>query len=427
LQTTALTAACFSLVAAPRLRYAGAKAAGKVPQYSIKRKLRNMNLHEYQAKIILADYGVPVPAGLACSAPEEAAQAFKDIGGESAVIKAQIHGGGRGKAGGIKIVSSPEEAASFAKEMLGKKLITRQTGPQGKIVSAVLVEEPLDIAREIYLSLTLDRMAARPVLMVSKRGGVDIEEAAGQDPGEVSSIHIDPIFGLRPFQAWRACTLLEIHHTLCSGLMKTIFGMGRAFFEKDARLIEINPFVITKDGRALACDAKMVFDDNGLYRNRKLLDMRDPTQEDPREVETEKRDLSYVGLDGAIGCMVNGAGLAMATMDLIRYHGAKPANFLDVGGGATLEKVSAGFKIILKDENVKAILVNIFGGVVRCNIIAEGITGAVREIKLDVPLVVRLEGTAANEGKELLHRSGLAMTVADSLEEGARKAVELAG
>ena len=383
-------------------------------------------IHEYQAKALLDRHGVPVPAGRVASSPEQAAAAFDELGSGRAVVKAQVHAGGRGKAGGIVVVASRGEAEQAARKLLGTTLVTKQTGARGRPIDKVLVEEALDLKGEFYLSISLDRTVGAPLVIASSQGGVEIEELARTDADAIVHEHGDPSAGLEPFQARKIFARLGLPHEQMRPMTKLVLGLAKAFVAYDCSLIELNPLGLCSDGRLAAADVKMSFDDNALARHPKLADLRDTAQEDPREVEAERHDLSYVGLDGSIGCMVNGAGLAMATMDLIRLRGGEPANFLDVGGGATTEKVTAAFRLICQDERVKAILVNIFGGIVKCDLIAEGILEAVKQTELPVPLVVRLEGTNAERGRALLADSGLPITSAVTLDEGAAEAVELA-
>ena len=383
-----------------------------------------MNIHEFQAKEILTRFGVAVPRGIVATMAEEAKAAAQQLGGGVAVVKAQIHAGGRGKGGGVKVVKSPEEAAEKARQMLGRNLVTRQTGPEGRQVRRVLVEQGLEIQRELYLAMVLDRAQSRVTVICSSEGGVEIEEVAAKAPEKILKETVDPVIGLAAFQCRRLAFALNIPSELISKTVAVMQGLYRAFVETDASLAEINPLIITKDGQIMALDAKMDFDSNAFFRQKEIFALRDLDEEDPREVEASKYDLSYISLDGNIACMVNGAGLAMATMDIIKHHGGEPANFLDVGGGATKEKVTQAFKIIVSDPNVKGILVNIFGGIMKCDIIAEGIIAAAKEISLSVPLVVRLEGTNVELGKKILAESGLAITSADNLADAAEKVVK---
>ncbi len=385
-----------------------------------------MKIHEYQAKQVLKRFGVAVPEGRVCVTPEEAEKAFSDLGAPLAVVKAQIHAGGRGKAGGVKLVRSPAEAKAAAEALLGKPLVTHQTGPEGRIVQRVWVETGSKVAKEFYLGIAVDRAQSAPVMMASAEGGVEIEEVAARNPDAILKEKIDPVFGLFPFQARRLAFGIGLGDPkVLRGAVEIMTRLAEAFVKLDCSLAEINPLVLTEEGRVLALDAKINFDDNGLFRHPDVAELRDLAEEDPKEVEAGKWDLSYIALDGNIGCMVNGAGLAMATMDTIKLYGGEPANFLDVGGGADKDRVTAAFKIILSDPHVKGVLVNIFGGIVHCDVIAQGVVDAAREVGLDVPLVVRLEGTNVDKGKEILAASGLALQAASSMDEGARKIVEL--
>jgi succinyl-CoA synthetase beta subunit len=383
-----------------------------------------MDIHEYQAKELLARYGVPVqPGGVAYTAAEAAAVAQR-LGGDLWVVKAQIHAGGRGKAGGVKLVRTPEEAAEAAKGMLGKRLVTHQTGPQGRDVKRVYVEAASDIARELYLALSIDRASGRTTLIAAAEGGVEIEELAARAPDKIMQLAVDPATGIEPFHGRRIAFELGLAAPQVKAMIELVNGLYRAFGELDAALIELNPLVLTGAGRLVALDAKMGFDDNALFRHPEIEALRDEDEEDPIEREGAKNSLSYVKLDGNIGCMVNGAGLAMATMDIIKLYGGSPANFLDVGGGATRERVTAAFKLILSDPNVEAILVNIFGGIARCDVIAEGVVAAAREVNLHVPLVVRLEGTNVELGRKILSQSGLPIITADNFADAAQKVVK---
>ncbi|KZE38175.1 succinate--CoA ligase subunit beta [Bhargavaea cecembensis] len=386
-----------------------------------------MNIHEYQGKQILRDYGVAVPNGIVAFSPEEAVKAAKELDTNVYVVKAQIHAGGRGKAGGVKIAKTVDEVREYAKELLGKVLVTHQTGPEGKEVKRLYIEEGSDILKEYYISLVVDRATDRVVLMGSEEGGMDIEEVAEETPEKIFKEVIDPVVGLTGFQARRMAFNMNIPAKLVNKAAKLFLGIYEAFISKDASILEINPLVVTGDDQVVALDAKFNFDSNALYRHADIVELRDFDEEDPKEIEASKFDLSYVSLDGNIGCMVNGAGLAMSTMDTINFYGGKPANFLDVGGGATAEKVTEAFKIILSDSNVKGIFVNIFGGIMKCDIIAEGVIQATKQLGLEVPLVVRLEGTNVDAGKKLLNESGLNITSADSMADGAQKIVELVG
>ncbi|HLN79810.1 MAG TPA: ADP-forming succinate--CoA ligase subunit beta [Thermoanaerobaculia bacterium] len=381
-----------------------------------------MKVHEYQAKSILAKYGVAVPRGEVADSPAAAREVAQQIGGP-VVVKAQIHAGGRGKGGGIRVAQDAEQAFQHAKAILGMTLVTPQTGPEGRVVRKVLVEEALQTDRELYLGITLDRSSARPIVIASKSGGMEIEEVAARDPKAVVREPVDPALGMFPFQARRLAFDLGLAGDAFkqgTALMQALF---RAYLETDASLAEINPLLVTQAGRVLALDAKMNFDDNALFRHPDIREMRDLAEEDPLEVEASKFGLNYIKLDGNVGCMVNGAGLAMATMDLVKLAGGEPANFLDVGGGASEEQVKNAFRIILSDSNVRAILINIFGGIMRCDIIARGVVAAVREMGLSLPVVVRLEGTNVDEGKRILSESGLTVTPAEGLADAARKAV----
>ncbi|WP_418301408.1 ADP-forming succinate--CoA ligase subunit beta [Lysinibacillus fusiformis] len=386
-----------------------------------------MNIHEYQGKEILRKYGVAVPNGKVAFSPDEAVKVAKELGSNVTVVKAQIHAGGRGKAGGVKIAKNLDEVRTYAKELLGKILVTHQTGPEGKEIKRLYIEEGSDIQKEYYLSLVLDRATSRVTMMGSEEGGMDIEEVAETNPEKIFKEVVDPVVGLTSFQARRMAFNMNIPANLVGKAVKLMLGLYQAFIDKDASIVEINPLVVTGQGEVVALDAKFNFDANALYRHKDIVELRDFDEEDPKEIEASKYDLSYISLDGNIGCMVNGAGLAMATMDTISYYGGSPANFLDVGGGATAEKVTEAFKIILSDPHVKGIFVNIFGGIMKCNIIAEGVVTAAKEIGLAVPLVVRLEGTNVELGKEILNASGLNIVAADSMADGAQKIVGLVG
>jgi succinyl-CoA synthetase beta subunit len=383
-----------------------------------------MNIHEYQAKSLLAKYGVPVPRGGVAYTPNEADKVAADLGGPVWVVKAQIHAGGRGKAGGVKVVKNRAEVAAAAGAMLGKKLVTHQTGPDGKEVKRVYIEEGCDIARELYLGMLIDRATGRVTLMASTEGGMDIEEVAAKTPEKILRVAIDPATGLQAFHARKLAFGLGLDSKQVNSAVKFMQALYAAFIGLDASLTEINPLVVTGAGDLIALDAKMNFDDNSLFRQPKVLELRDEDEEDPAELEASKHDLNYVKLNGNIGCMVNGAGLAMATMDIIKLYGGEPANFLDVGGGATRERVTTAFKLILSDPNVEGILVNIFGGIMRCDVIAEGVVAAAREVSLHVPLVVRLEGTNVELGKKMLNQSGLPIVSADNLADAAEKIVK---
>jgi succinyl-CoA synthetase beta subunit len=379
-----------------------------------------MKVHEYQAKYLLQKFGVAIPRGEVTDSPAEAREIAKQFGGRC-IVKAQIHAGGRGKGGGVKLAKNPDEAYEIAKSILGMTLVTHQTGPEGRLVRKVLVEEALDIARELYLGVTLDRAASRPVMMVSKSGGMEIEEVAAKDPTAILREPLDPSLGMFPFQARRLAFALALEGSAYKKALDFLPALFRAYVETDASLAEINPLVVTRSGEIFALDAKMNFDDNALFRHPEIKEMRDVSEEDPLEVEASKFGLNYIKLDGNVGCMVNGAGLAMATMDIIKLHGGEPANFLDVGGGASEEQVKNAFRIILSDKNVKAVLINIFGGIMRCDIIAKGVVAAVTEMGLQIPVVVRLEGTNVDEGKRILRESGLKITPAEDLGDAAEK------
>lgn len=387
----------------------------------------NMNIHEYQAKEILRKYGVAVPKGNVAFSPDEAVKVAKELNANVTVVKAQIHAGGRGKAGGVKIAKTLEEVRSYAKELLGKILVTHQTGPEGKEIKRLYIEQGSDIQKEYYLSLVVDRATSRVTLMGSEEGGMDIEEVAEATPEKIFKEVVDPVVGLTAFQARRMAFNMNIPAKLVGSATKLMLRLYDAFIDTDASTVEVNPLAVTGDGEVIALDAKFNFDANALYRHKNILELRDFNEEDPKEIEASKHDLSYISLDGSIGCMVNGAGLAMATMDTISYYGGSPANFLDVGGGATAEKVTEAFKIILSDENVKGIFVNIFGGIMKCDIIADGVITAAKEVGLEVPLVVRLEGTNVDIGKKMLNESGLNIVAADSMADGAQKIVKLVG
>nr|HAT8714559.1 ADP-forming succinate--CoA ligase subunit beta [Legionella jordanis] len=382
-----------------------------------------MNLHEYQAKELFASYGLPVPNGQVAFNVDDAIQVASQLSTAKWVVKAQVHAGGRGKAGGVKIVSSKDELAAAAKALLGTRLVTYQTDAHGQPVNAVLVEETCDIGRELYLGAVVDRSSRRVVIMASTEGGVEIEKVAHETPEKIFKITVDPLVGVMPFQCRELGFKLELNETQIKEFTKMLMALGKMFVECDLSLLEINPLVVTKDEHLLCLDGKINVDANALYRQPKLKSMRDTTQEDERENRATDWELNYIPLDGSIGCMVNGAGLAMATMDVIKLHGGEPANFLDVGGGATKERVSEAFKIILSDKNVKGILVNIFGGIVRCDLIAEGIIAAVKEVDVKVPVVVRLEGNNAQLGAELLNKSELNVIAANGLTDAAKKIV----
>jgi succinyl-CoA synthetase beta subunit len=382
-----------------------------------------MNIHEYQAKKVLSAYGVTVPRGEVAFTPDEAVAAAERLGGSLWVVKAQIHAGGRGKGGGVKLARSIEEVRSLSDEILGMTLVTHQTGAAGQLVGRIYVEEGADIDRELYLGVVLDREASKVCFMASTEGGMEIEKVAEETPERILKEWVNPVTGLSDYQARNLAFGLGLEGKAVNKAVKFMKALYKAFTEKDASLAEINPLIVTKGGDIVALDAKINFDSNALYRNPDILELRDEAEEDPKEIEASKYDLNYISLDGNIGCMVNGAGLAMGTMDIIKHCGGDPANFLDVGGGANKEKVTAGFKIILQDPNVKGIFVNIFGGIMKCDIIAEGVIAATRELGLEIPVVVRLEGTNVELGKELLKNSGLKLTTADNMIDGARKIV----
>ncbi|EGQ3697221.1 ADP-forming succinate--CoA ligase subunit beta [Staphylococcus pseudintermedius] len=384
-----------------------------------------MNIHEYQGKEIFRSMGVAVPEGRVAFSAEEAVEKAKELDTDVYVVKAQIHAGGRGKAGGVKIAKSLSEVEAYANELLGKVLVTHQTGPEGKEVKRLYIEEGANIQKEYYVGFVIDRATDRVTLMASEEGGTEIEEVAAKNPEKIFKETIDPVIGLAPYQARRIAFNINILKESINKAVKFLIALYNVFIEKDCSIVEINPLVLTGEGDVLALDSKINFDDNALFRHKDIVELRDLEEEDPKEIEASKYDLSYIALDGNIGCMVNGAGLAMATMDTINHFNGNPANFLDVGGGATKEKVTEAFKIILGDENVKGIFVNIFGGIMRCDIIAEGIVAAVKEVELTLPLVVRLEGTNVKEGKQILKDSGLAIEPANTMAEGAQKIVKL--
>jgi len=384
-----------------------------------------MNIHEYQGKEVLKRYGVAVPNGKVAYSVEEAVEAAQSLDSPVVVVKAQIHAGGRGKAGGVKVAKSIEEVRSYAGEILGKTLITHQTGPEGKVVKRLLIEEGCQIVKEYYIGLVVDRSSGRVVMMASEEGGTEIEEVAEHHPEKIFKEIIDPAVGLQTFQARKLAYSIAIPGELVGKAVKFMQALYSAFVDKDCSIAEINPLVVTADGNIMALDAKLNFDSNALFRHKDILELRDFDEEDEKEIEASKYDLSYIALDGNIGCMVNGAGLAMATMDIIKYYGGEPANFLDVGGGATTEKVTEAFKIILSDSKVSGIFVNIFGGIMRCDVIANGVVEAAGQLGLTKPLVVRLEGTNVELGKQILAGSGLNIVPADSMADGARKIVAL--
>ena len=386
-----------------------------------------MKIHEYQAKSVLARFGVPVPRGEVAFSAVEAGEIARRLESDVVVVKAQIHAGGRGKGGGVKIARSPGDAEQLARQMIGMTLVTHQTGPDGKKVGRVLIEEGLQIERELYVSLVIDRAAACPVVIASAAGGMDIEEVAASRPEQILREYINPGTGLLPFQGRKLAFGMGLEGGAANKLVKVLDALYKAFIETDASMIEINPLILTKQGNLLALDAKISFDDNALYRHQDLRDLRDLSEEDPLEVEASKFSLNYIRLDGNIGCMVNGAGLAMATMDIIKLAGGEPANFLDVGGGANAEQIKNAFRILMADRNVKAVLINIFGGILRCDVLAQGVITAVKELGVPVPIVIRMEGTNVDEGKRLLRESGMNFTTADSMGEAATKVVQLAG
>ncbi|NIK10773.1 ADP-forming succinate--CoA ligase subunit beta [Alkalibacillus sp. S2W] len=384
-----------------------------------------MNIHEYQAKEIFRSYNVAVPNSKVAFSVDEAVEAAKELGSDVTVVKAQIHAGGRGKAGGVKIAKSLDDVREHANEILGSTLVTHQTGPEGKEVNRLLIEEGCDIQNEYYIGVVMDRATSSVVMMGSEEGGTEIEEVAAETPEKIFKEVIDPVTGLMPYQARRLAFNINIPEEYLGKAVKFMMSLYDVFVQKDCSVAEINPLVTTGDGEVLALDAKLNFDDNALFRQKDVVDYRDLDEEDDKEIEASKHDLSYIALDGNIGCMVNGAGLAMATMDIIKHHGGEPANFLDVGGGASAEKVTEAFKIILSDDNVKGILVNIFGGIMKCDVLAEGVVEATKQIGLEIPLVVRLEGTNVEQGKKILDESGLNITSANSMADGAEKIVSL--
>jgi succinyl-CoA synthetase beta subunit len=385
-----------------------------------------MKIHEYQGKEVLARHGVPVPRGIVITESGAARAAAEELGGR-VVVKAQIHAGGRGKGGGVKLADDPDEAVKFAEEILGMTLVTKQTGPEGKLVRTVLIEEALPIDRELYLGVVLDRSEGFPVMMASRFGGMEIEEVAAENPDAILKAHFDPDVGLHPYLSRRLAFGLGLEGDAFKAGVKFMHALAKAYSETDASLLEINPLVITTDGKVIALDAKMNVDDSAMYRHPDIAEMRDIHEEDPLEVEASEFDLNYIKLDGNIGCMVNGAGLAMATMDIINHYGGEPANFLDVGGDASQERVAVAFRILLSDPSVKGVLVNIFGGIVRCDMVARGVVAAAEEVKLKVPLVVRLEGTNVEEGRQVLADSGLDLMVGKGMADAAEKVVEAVG
>jgi len=386
-----------------------------------------MKIHEYQAKELLRKFNVPVPRGIVARSPEEAYKAAKELATEPVVVKAQIHAGGRGKGGGVKLAKTADEARDLAGKMLGMKLVTHQTGPEGREVRVLLIEEGLPIDKEFYLGIVLDRASGRPVFMASAAGGMDIEEVAARTPEKIFKEPINPAVGFRPFQARKLAFALGLDSSLISQAAKFMQTLYAAYESTDASLVEINPFLLTKDNRLIALDAKINFDDNAMFRHPDFKDLRDLNEEEPLEIEASKFDLNYIKLDGNIACMVNGAGLAMATMDIIKLAGGEPANFLDVGGGASQERVEAAFRILLADQAVRAVLINIFGGIVRCDMVARGVVGAANNLGVKVPVVVRLEGTNVEEGQRVIRESGLNFTVANGMKDAAEKVVSLAG
>ena len=383
-----------------------------------------MNIHEFQAKEILRRFGVAVPRGVVVTSAAEAQAAAQQLGEGVTVVKAQIHAGGRGKGGGVKVVKSPQEAAEKARQMLGKNLVTHQTGPEGRQVRRILVEQGVEIERELYLAMVLDRAQSRVTVICSSEGGVEIEEVAAKTPQKILKETVDPVIGLATFQCRRLAFALNIPAELIGKAVAVMQGLYRAFEETDASLAEINPLIITKDGQIMALDAKMNFDSNAFFRQKEIVALRDLDEEDPCEVEASQYDLSYISLDGNIACMVNGAGLAMATMDIIKHYGGEPANFLDVGGGADQEKVAEAFRILLADSRVRGVLINIFGGIMRCDVLAQGVVDAARELKITVPLVVRMQGTNVEQGRQILEGSGLTIISADTMAEAAEKIVK---
>jgi succinyl-CoA synthetase beta subunit len=385
-----------------------------------------MKIHEYQGKAILKDYGVPVPRGIVARTPEEAEAAAKELATDVVVVKAQIHAGGRGKGGGVKLAKSPAEAKEIASQILGMQLVTHQTGPEGREVKTLLIEEGLPIDREFYLGITLDRVTGRNVFMASSAGGMDIEKVAEETPELILKETIDPSVGLRGFQARKLAFGLGIPNDLVNQAAKFMLSLYEAYEKMDASLVEINPFLLTKDNRLIALDAKVNFDDNAMFRHKEYSELRDLNEEEPLEIEASKFDLNYIKLDGNIGCMVNGAGLAMATMDIIKLAGGEPANFLDVGGGASQERVENAFRILLADDNVKAVLINIFGGIVRCDMVANGVVAAAKNLGVSIPIVARLEGTNVEEGRRVLRDSGINILTAEGMRDAAEKVVSAA-
>jgi len=386
-----------------------------------------MKIHEYQAKAILARYGVTTPRGDVAFTKEEAREAARRLKSQVCVVKAQIHAGGRGKGGGVKLARSADETAEIASQILGMNLVTAQTGPQGRMVKRLLIEEGLDIKRELYLGLLIDRETGRPVFMASASGGMEIEQVAKENPGAILREHIHPAVGLQPYQARKIAFGLGLTGEQATGATPFFQALYRAFIDTDASMVEINPCVVTGDGKLVALDAKVTFDDNALFRHKDLRELRDLDEEDPLEVEASKYGLNYIKLDGTVACMVNGAGLAMATMDIIKYTGGSPANFLDVGGGATADQVKNAFHILLSDPEVRAVFINIFGGILRCDVLATGVVAAAKDLHVEIPIVVRMEGTNVERGQQILRESGLNFTIADGMKDGAQKVVALAG
>ncbi len=382
-----------------------------------------MNIHEYQAKKLLAKYGVPIPKGGIAHSATEAIYQASELGGNKWIVKAQLHSGARGKAGGVKLCNSHQEIAEFCDTFLGNKLVTHQTGPEGKMVSSIYVEEASDIAKELYFSIVLDRATQKVTLIASTEGGMDIEQVAEESPEKISKIMIDPAVGMQPFQARQLVFTLDLPNEVVGAASRAVMKCYRAFRDTDANLLEINPLILTTDNKVMAIDAKMTFDENALYRRPEILEFRDKTQEDPRETNAAEHDLSYVGLDGNIGCLINGAGLAMATMDMIQHAGGEPANFLDIGGGASAERVATSIELVLSDESVEAILINIFAGINRCDWVAQGIVDLLNKRDVDIPLVVRLSGTNVEKGQKILKDSGKKVITADTLSDAAYKVV----
>src|SRR5688572_13588640 len=401
-------------------------SGSRLTHHSSRFQVSNVKIHEYQAKSVLARFGVPVPRGEVAFSSAEVPDIVRRLGGDLAVVKAQIHAGGRGKGGGVKVARTVTEAETLAKQIIGMTLVTHQTGPEGKKVGRVLIEEGVAIERELYLSILVDRAQACPVVIASAAGGMDIEEVAAHEPGKILREPIDPGTGIIPFQARKLAFGMGLPAAAAGKFVKVLESVYRAFIETDASMIEVNPLILTKSGELLALDAKVSFDDNALYRHPDLRELRDMSEEDPLEVEASKFSLNYIRLDGNIGCMVNGAGLAMATMDIIKLSGGEPANFLDVGGGANAEQIKNAFRILMADTHVKAVLINIFGGILRCDVLAAGVIAAVKELGVPVPIVIRMEGTNVEEGKRMLKESGLNFATADGMGDAADKVVALA-